>query len=80
MSKLQIAALLAVSLSMSASFAQTTAPAKAASAAAARDCEKSQHDHRAERGTPTSESERCTAEGAKGKKVEKAQDHNKVHK
>jgi hypothetical protein len=78
--KLQFAALLALSLSMSAPFAQTTAPAKAASAAATRDCEMPRHDHGAEKGTATPKSVRCAAEDAKGKKVQKAHDHNKVHK
>jgi hypothetical protein len=61
-------------------FAQTSPPAAAASAATMRDCEKSKHDHGADKGTPTPKSVRCAAEDNKGKKVTKAHDHNKVHK
>jgi hypothetical protein len=80
MKRLHVPIALAFILATSAPYAQTPTAAPAASAAAARDCEKARHDHGAERGTPTPKSVRCAAEDSKGKKVSKAHDHNKVHK
>ena len=76
---LSIAAVLALSASMS--LAQNTKPAPTEKAAAqTRDCDKPRHDHGADKGTPTPKSVRCAAEENKGKTVSKAHDHNKVHK
>ena len=78
---LSVAAVLALSASVS--LAQNAKPAPApekAAAAQPRDCDKPRHDHGADKGTPTPKSVRCAAEENKGKKVSKAHDHNKVHK
>jgi hypothetical protein len=80
MKRLHVPVALALILATSALYAQTSTPARAASAAAMRDCEKARHDHGAEKGTPSPKSVRCAADDMKGKKVNKAHDHNKVHK
>jgi hypothetical protein len=77
---LSIAAVLALSASVSLAQNAKPAPAPEKAAAQPRECDKPKHDHGADKGTPTPKSVRCAAEENKGKKVGKAHDHNKVHK
>jgi hypothetical protein len=82
MKNLHVPMALVIAMALTPLFAQTTTPAAtapAASAAKVRDCEKPRHDHGAEKGTPTPMSVRCAAEDARGKKVKRAHDHQKVH-
>ena len=69
-----------VALSVGPAFAQATKPAPAASASAAKDCEK-RHDHRADKGNPVPASARCPDAAPKGQSAaSKPHDHGKMHK
>lgn len=77
---IQLALAVLIALLVGTAFAQTTKPAPAASAIAARDCEN-RHDHRAEKGNPVPASARCPTQPSKSQSAaSRPHDHGKMHK